>query len=187
MTNGIDWFIPCAMNANEISPKADFRLKRIQRIVWTVRIFIALAVISIASGILIYLGRIAGWTHIPPVMLPPLFWKYSSPHAVPASILILEFVRAALFFSGAFVLNKLLGSFACGKFFTAKNITCIKWLGGLVMSDWVAVKFLDAIGSRVVMITFGDFAKLTIGFLIILIAWIMDEGRKIQEEQELTV
>jgi hypothetical protein len=25
------------------------------------------------------------------------------------------------------------------------------------------------------------------GFLIFLIAWIMDEGRKIQEEQELTV
>jgi hypothetical protein len=29
--------------------------------------------------------------------------------------------------------------------------------------------------------------RLGIGLLILLIAWIMDEGRKIQEEQELTV
>ncbi|MEI9863261.1 MAG: DUF2975 domain-containing protein [Limisphaerales bacterium] len=38
--------------------------------------------------------------------------------------------------------------------------------------------------SRGVEITFG---QLVLGLLIILIAWIMDEGRKIQEEQELTV
>jgi hypothetical protein len=30
-------------------------------------------------------------------------------------------------------------------------------------------------------------SNLLIGFVIIFIAWIMDEGRKIQEEQELTV
>ena len=33
-------------------------------------------------------------------------------------------------------------------------------------------------------INFGPFF---IGVIIVLIAWIMDEGRKIQEEQELTV
>jgi hypothetical protein len=81
----------------------------------------------------------------------------------------------------------LLKKFASGNFFTAKNITCIKCLGCLVMSDWLAVKLLDAIGSRMVMLAPSDFTKLAIGFLIILIAWIMDEGRKIQEEQELTV
>jgi hypothetical protein len=32
-----------------------------------------------------------------------------------------------------------------------------------------------------------DFGPLLIGAIIVLIAWIMDEGRKIQEEQELTV
>jgi hypothetical protein len=32
-----------------------------------------------------------------------------------------------------------------------------------------------------------DFGPLLAGAVIILIAWIMDEGRKIQEEQELTV
>jgi hypothetical protein len=32
-----------------------------------------------------------------------------------------------------------------------------------------------------------DFGLLLAGTIIIFIAWIMDEGRKIQEEQELTV
>jgi hypothetical protein len=32
LTNGIDWFIPCAMNANEISPKANPRLNRIRTV-----------------------------------------------------------------------------------------------------------------------------------------------------------
>jgi hypothetical protein len=32
-----------------------------------------------------------------------------------------------------------------------------------------------------------DFGVLLAGAIIVLIAWIMDEGRKIQEEQELTV
>ena len=40
------------------------------------------------------------------------------------------------------------------------------------------------------MFDFGtgiNFGQLLIGSAIFLIAWIMDEGRKIQEEQELTV
>jgi hypothetical protein len=32
-----------------------------------------------------------------------------------------------------------------------------------------------------------NFGLLFAGIVIVLIAWIMDEGRKIQEEQELTV
>ena len=32
-----------------------------------------------------------------------------------------------------------------------------------------------------------NFGQLMLGMMIVLIAWIMDEGRKIQEEQELTV
>jgi hypothetical protein len=32
-----------------------------------------------------------------------------------------------------------------------------------------------------------DFGLLLAGIVIVLVAWIMDEGRKIQEEQELTV
>jgi hypothetical protein len=77
--------------------------------------------------------------------------------------------------------------FARGNFFTAANITCVKWLGALVIVDWFTVKLLAAVVSRVVTIGFGDFTRPAIGLIIILVAWIMDEGRKIQEEQELTI
>jgi hypothetical protein len=175
------------MNANENSPKANARLNRIKKVIWVIRILIGLAVISVLTVISICLLDLIGWTHISPSILPPPFSKYTSLHAIPASILMLGIFRAGLFFLGACILDKLLRSFANGNFFIAKNIVCIKWLGCLVAGDWLVVKFLDAFGSRMVMIGFGDFAKLAMGFLIILVAWIVDEGRKIQEEQELTV
>jgi hypothetical protein len=44
---------------------------------------------------------------------------------------------------------------------------------------------------RISFFSFGlsdiDFGLLLAGVIIVLVAWIMDEGRKIQEEQELTV
>ena len=175
------------MNANEISPKANARLNRIRIVSRVVRILVGLAVVSVVAVISICLSDIIGWTSISPGLLSPPFSRYASLRAIPASVLILGFIRAGLFFAGAFLLNKLLRFFADGNFFTAKNITCIKWLGYLVISDWLVAKFLDAIASRGLVIGLHDFAKLAIGFLIILIAWIMDEGRKIQEEQELTV
>jgi len=176
------------MNANDNSSKTDQRLNRVRKVIWVVRILIGLAVVCVVSFNLIFLSSIIGWTDISPgsITIPP-FSTYSSTRAIPASLLILGIIRVGFLFAGAFVLNRLLRSFASGSFFTAKNINCIKWLGCLVISDWVVVKFLQAFGSRTLMLGFEDFAKLAIGFLIILIAWIMDEGRKIQEEQELTV
>src|ERR1700690_3662802 len=169
------------MNANENSSKADRRLNRVRKVIWVIRILIGLAVVCVVACNLVFLSNIIGWTDISlgRISLPP-FSRYSSPRGIPASLLILGFIRVGFLFTGAFVLNRLLRFFASGSFFTANNITCIKWLGYLVISDWVVAKFLQAIGSRTLMIGFNDFAKLAIGFLVILIAWIMDEGRKIQ-------
>jgi hypothetical protein len=47
----------------------------------------------------------------------------------------------------------------------------------------VVVRLLDALAKGFS----PDPVELAAGLLIVLIAWIMDEGRKIQEEQELTV
>jgi hypothetical protein len=176
------------MNVNEISSKTVRRLNRVRKVIWVIRILIGLAVVCVVAFNLIFLSSIIGWTDISPrsITFPP-FSTYSSARAIPASLLILGFIRAGFIFAGALVLNRLLRYFAGGSFFTATTITCIKWLGYLVIGDWVVVKFLQAFGSRALMIGFDDFTKLAIGFLVILIAWIMDEGRKIQEEQELTV
>jgi hypothetical protein len=51
-----------------------------------------------------------------------------------------------------------------------------------VLADWVLIRVLDAMAHG-----FSLDTRLAVGLLIVLISWIMDEGRKIQEEQELTV
>src|ERR1039457_441694 len=135
------------MNANEISSKTNRRLNRIRKGIWGIRILIGLAVVCVVAFNLIFLSSIIGWTDISPrsITFPP-FSTYSSARAIPASLLILGFIRAGFIFAGALVLNRLLRYFAGGSFFTATTITCIKWLGYLVIGDWVVVKFLQAFG-----------------------------------------
>jgi hypothetical protein len=95
-----------------------------------------------------------------------------------------------------------------GLIFAVKTIRCIKFLGLLCVINWMLVStshlLLQETGPglfqpsssqpmyRMEFFSFAfgwgiDFGPLLIGAIIVLIAWIMDEGRKIQEEQELTV
>ena len=109
-------------------------------------------------------------------------------------------------------LAQLFRFFARGLIFATQTIRCLKVLGLLCVIGW-AVKiaahlvfqnypfppFHPSPGLRVVKhvyqmgffsFDFGtgiDFGLLLAGVVIVLIAWIMDEGRKIQEEQALTV
>ena len=188
LTSGLNWFIPCAMNTNENSFGSNARLKRIQNIVCAARVLIGLAAIFVIGFISVFLAGVVGWINIAPKAVGiPYLSNYPSFGAIPTTVLILVLVRTGLFFTGVFVLNKLFRSFAGGNLFIAGNIRIIKLLGLLVICDWLVVKFLAAIASRTMAIGVDDFAKLAIGLLVILIALIMDEGRKIQEEQELTV
>jgi len=132
-----------------------------------------------------FLADCAGWISNPGVKVSfsPLA-TYTAPFHIPAYVFGLAFLRVSFFFAGIFALDKLLRLFANGKYFTTEIVSCIKALGFLVIADWLVTKILDATARSGVEITFG---QLVLGLLIILIAWIMDEGRKMQEEQELTV
>jgi len=87
-----------------------------------------------------------------------------------------------LFFAGGLILFWLLDLFEAGQFFTAQIVHYINLLGWFVLADWVLIRVLDAMAHG-----FSLDTRLAVGLLIVLISWIMDEGRKIQEEQELTV
>ena len=96
--------------------------------------------------------------------------------------------------------------------FAFETIGCIRDLGVLCMAGWIFLSLHHFLyqppfnptvppGVKFTMTThtyrlgffsfdFGtgiDFGVLLAGVAIVIIAWIMDEGRKIQEEQELTV
>jgi hypothetical protein len=91
---------------------------------------------------------------------------------------------------------KLFGLYARGSLFTAEVVDCIRRIGGLFFFVTLAVflcrwllphpanspPWLELVNS-IFNVVVGWFS----GFLILFIAWIMDEGRKIQEEQALTV
>ena len=171
LTNGIDWSIPCAMNANENSPKANPRLKRIQKVSAFLRaIFFACAV---WFGLLGILG---------------MYYFLCVGYAV-------EFWFA----------YKLFSFYARGDLFTPKVVRYMRWIG--IMSILVGIwsichemsmgvnagylKYVPSSGREIISwfqhIFYSLAFNLLPGFVIIFVAWIMDEARKIREEQELTV
>jgi hypothetical protein len=200
LTNGIDGFILCAMNANEISPKGNARLNRIKIVSRIVRCAIlGLFVLSIVFFLLFSFAswRLAmleehpiwfGLVNLPQVVLWVWYWK----------------------------LAKLFHLYERGLIFATATIRCIKTLGILCVVNWLLLSAYNVwerifpqpqplppvlpphvtvtvaeSSFRMGFFTFSiagiSFGLLLAGIIITVIAWIMDEGRKIQEEQELTV
>ncbi|MGD0743811.1 MAG: DUF2975 domain-containing protein [Verrucomicrobiota bacterium] len=109
-----------------------------------------------------------------------------------------EYFYQALFYSlnllAVIAVYRLLGFFEKGVIFSAANTSQIRRLGWLA----IAYALLKAcapifcsnhglISVPAMLINFLFSPWFFAGCFIIIITWIMDEGRKIQEEQELTV
>jgi hypothetical protein len=174
------------MNAKEITPKANARMNRIKKVIKLVRFLVSSAVILLVVFGLAFFADLAGFSIFQTgvkVSFSPLL-TYTAPFSIPAIVLILALLRGGLFLVGVLVLFWLLDLFEAGDFFTAQSVRHIKLLSALVIVDWIFTKILDAMARTGIDLTFS---QLVLGLLIFLIAWIMDEGRKIQEEQELTV
>jgi hypothetical protein len=155
------------MNTDSLSPMAQIRMNRIKKIIAVIRWLISATVIYILVVGLFVLADLAG-IHIMPsggqISFSPGS-TYSAPFKIPPAVLVLAFLRISLFFAG-------------------QNVRYIRLLGWFLLSDWVIERVLDAVAYGWGYIRIGE---LLLGLLIVLIAWVMDEGRKIQEEQELTV
>jgi hypothetical protein len=94
-------------------------------------------------------------------------------------------------------LAQLFHFFERGLILAVKTIRCVEFLGVLCMINGLLVSTLhlllqDQPSQRMDFFSFDfgwgiDFGPFLAGTIIVLVAWIMDEGRKMQEEQELTV
>lgn len=152
------------MNSNEISSKANnARLNRIKRVSYCFRI-----IFLTATG----LGII--WT------LTAIFaclMHHKLGHAL--------FVGFTFTWTlGAWSAYKLCYLYSCGDLFTSKSIQCIKWIG----YSCLLLGLQAPLSIRVAHFGMKDpLFVVFAGLIIIFIASIIDEGRKIQEEQELTV
>lgn len=91
--------------------------------------------------------------------------------------------KQALAFFAVAILLRLFWFYSKGILFSAKNVNCIRLLGYYCIIDWVVDYLTQDLLRDMALSTNPVF----VGFIIIFFAWIMDEGRKIREEQELTV
>jgi len=98
------------------------------------------------------------------------------------------------------ILRRLFTLYEKGKIFAAENVECyrrlgwmlIVWVGCEIASNSllsIALTLSNPPGQRVVTlgVSSGELASLFIGIVVLVISWVMDEGRKILEEQSLFV
>ena len=178
------------MNANEAPPKPNARLNRIKIVsrIFRVMIGILVAIMVLLSALffLASVGYALGGGRSNPGTLHFSFsphQAYTYPFFVPLPVLLVGAVQLCLGGFGLMTLNRLFALYEHGDFFKTRNIRCIKFLGLVVIGIWLTQTILEAMACQINL----DGTGLVYGVLVFFIAWIMDEGRKIQEEQELTV
>lgn len=192
------------MNATESTLKsAKPRLHRIQTVSRLVRmIMLGFFIFTIGYFVL----------HLMAMASPRAWLEASAPERWEglghmASMLAMETLVCVWYWQ----LARLFRLYERGLIFANETIRCIKTLGLLCIINWgmaVAGHCLAYIGPTPISsagatirfvpssfsmgffsfsINYVNFGMLLAGIIIVIIAWIMDEGRKIQEEQELTV
>jgi hypothetical protein len=101
---------------------------------------------------------------------------------------------------GLLKLKKLFLLYERGQIFTQANVDCYRSLGKTLMA-WVACDFVNRTllgivltldrgpGKRLLILGMdgGDFTGIFVGIVILIIAWVMDEARKIHEDQALII
>jgi len=108
---------------------------------------------------------------------------YSSPSQMPSTLFWLWVVKTGWGLLAAGAMLRLFWLYANGILFTAKNVNCLRFLGYYFIVGWFIDFQIQDFQNDMALSTTPIF----VGFFIIFFAWIMDEGRKIREEQELTV
>ncbi len=178
------------MNAKEISPKNNPRLKRIKIISRIFRVLIGtlsmtwmlLSALFVLASIKYAMGGGQPMLANFHITFSP-HQTYTSPFQVPLPVFLIGAVQLSMGGFGLILLNRLFAFYERGDFFKADNIRCLKFLGLVIIGIW----FTQAILELMALQTNIEGSGLVYGILVVIIGCIMDEGRKIQEEQGLTV
>ena len=183
------------MKPNEIASKADWRITRIKFVSRLFRVLISIAVIFlmliacfvlVQSIILCLGGRVvpAESMAIHITLAPGEVYDLATGVAgLPWMVVVLIAVRLGLIAFGFIALNRLFKLYERGVFFAKGNISCLKIQGWVMAGCGLIQNTLQLFWAHKNI----SLDRLVIGLLILLIAWVMDEGRKLQEEQELTI
>ncbi|MBI2791206.1 MAG: DUF2975 domain-containing protein [Gammaproteobacteria bacterium] len=114
--------------------------------------------------------------------------------------IFVSMISASFWMMALYYLIQLFKLYEQNKIFTDKNVFYFRKIGIALFSEVVArflsepllalaVTFHNPPGQRMIAISFGvpDFYALVFSGIVILIAWVMHEGKQLKEETELTV
>lgn len=159
------------------------RLARIQNASVWIQV---LMVVSCLAGIYAVLAFMLGWPYFTGgrmhVVISPGH-SYASPADMPAAMLVWWLIKMAwsLFCYGAvFLLFRL---YYKGIYFSVQNVRLIRALGIYLAGSFC----IDSMIQGQIHDMNVSMTPFFVGMGLTFISWIMDEGRKMQEEQELTV
>jgi hypothetical protein len=177
------------MNATAIIPKSENpRLHRIRRISGVVKAGVLIYLIAPLCVVAFNLNTL----HLASGTVSFFNHQYAKATDVPAVMYAFAALGAGLYLLGIISFYRLLCLYEKGVIFSAANVSAMKKLGSYLVGYGV-------LGFAASLAYAGGFAFpwslleivaspwVVIGGAIFLVAWVMDEGRKIQEEQELTV
>ena len=115
-----------------------------------------------------------------------------SPPMIAASTKMVTALTVAIYLLGAVVFYRLLNLYEKGIVFSPANVRLFRWLGFLAFCKGLLAVAASAVshGEFVFpMVLFETLRSSWVigGFFAIMLSYIMDEGCKLKEEQELTV
>jgi Protein of unknown function (DUF2975) len=175
------------MNADEISSKTSPRSNQIQKISRILKVCVLVYFLVPLCLVAVNFKSL----HIASGMVSIFNHPYASVSDIPAPMYVLGAIAMGIYLLGTISFCRLLTLYEKNVIFSAANILEIKRLGACLAGYGILAVAANAIyADGITLLTLLDFVSspwIVGGGAINLIAWIMDEGRKIQEEQALTV
>jgi membrane protease YdiL (CAAX protease family) len=177
------WPIVGNMNEKVISAETNPRFSRIKKLSRFLKILFWIYFVVLG------LVLTAGHVKIPAQAGEQAF---SSLRDIPSGLKIYEAFRYSLYLLAVIVFYRLLNLYEKGIILSAENVSHIRRLGELAVfyGAFTACRSVfvnHQIEFPTLPVNFLLSPWLIVGCLIVIVAWVMDEGRKIQEEQALTV
>jgi hypothetical protein len=175
LTNSISWFIPYAMNANEISPKANSHLKLIQITSDILKIFFLVIAVVVFYALAMMIGGIVMEKHYAATY-------YSHNKLETGCDLVRQIARVILIC----FCYKLFELCSRGELFTSKIVRCIRFIGYayflIALTVFPKALLVIRVDSETIVPRF--ISSLFVSFLFLFIAWILNASLKIKEEHE---
>ena len=176
------------MNTKELAPKANPRLQRIQKISRILKACVLIYFVVPLCAVDFDLKSL----HVASGMVSIFNHPYASVSDIPAPTMVLAAIATGIYLLGMIAFYRLLNLYEKGVIFSEANVRELKRLGTYLAVYGILAVTANAIyiGGIAIPWTLLDFVSspwIVVGGAINIVAGIMDEGRKIQEEQELTV